>query len=94
MGHLKGFLLWLDRCVNVLLGGDFDETLSARAHRMETKGHPYWGWMARAIDALFFWEPRHCFMQWQREQSEPLPDWKPAIGAVLVAAGAVFYWIL
>ena len=48
MSELMGFLLWLDRCINVLLGGSFDETLSSRAHRMEVSGHPYWGWTARA----------------------------------------------
>lgn len=86
MGWIKSFLLWLDRCVNAVLGGSFGETLSARAHRMEVSGHPYWGWTARAIDKLFFWEPRHCFKQWEREQETPLPDWAPGpFAAVLVA---------
>lgn len=92
MGDLMGFLLWLDRCINVLLGGSFDETLSSRAHRMEVSGHPYWGWTARAIDWLFFWEPDHCRKQWERERAAPLPDWKPGPGTVLLAAGALVYW--
>jgi hypothetical protein len=51
-----------DQMVNALLRGDPDETLSSRAYRMHLKGHPYWGWLANAIDALFFWQraPRHC----------------------------------
>lgn len=47
-------LIALDQLVNTLLGGMADETLSARAHRMRSKGQRYWGWTASAIDALFF----------------------------------------
>ncbi|MBP7483936.1 MAG: hypothetical protein KA781_01355 [Aquabacterium sp.] len=60
-------LLWLDRVVNVLLGGIYNETLSSRAHRMREKGQPVWGWTADAIDTLFFWQPGHCEAQWRRE---------------------------
>ena len=60
-------LLWIDRVVNVLLGGIYKETLSSRAHRMRVKQHPYWGWTAGAIDWLFFWELDHCAAQWRRE---------------------------
>jgi len=60
-------LLWIDRVVNVLLGGTYRETLSSRAHRMRVKKHPYWGWTADAIDWLFFWELDHCAAQWRRE---------------------------
>ena len=93
MSELMGFLLWLDRCVNAVLGGSFGETLSARAHRMEVSGHPYWGWTARAIDWLFFWEPDHCRKQWERERAAPLPDWKPAPLAVLALAVLATYLI-
>ena len=54
--HLIAFDQWL----NVLLGGDPDESLSSRAHRMRLKKHKYWGWLANAIDGLFFWEKNHC----------------------------------
>ena len=64
-------LVWLDRAVNVLIGGTFRETLSARAHRMDVKNHPYWGWTAAAINALFFWQPDHCRKQWEHEQVHP-----------------------
>lgn len=72
MSWLLRFLLWLDRVVNVLLGGVYSETLSARAWRMDVKDHPYWGWTARAIDLLFFWQPDHCRKQWEYEQAHPL----------------------
>lgn len=62
------FLLWLDRTINVLIGGSFNETLSARAHRMDVKDHPYWGWTAGFIDTLFFWQDGHCRKQWEYEQ--------------------------
>jgi hypothetical protein len=63
---LKG-LLWLDRAVNVLLNGRWDETLSARAHRMRVKPQPYFWWAADAIDLLFFWQANHCRLQWEYE---------------------------
>lgn len=53
-------LIAIDQLANALLGGDADETLSARAHRQRVKGHRYWGWTAGAIDKLFFWQgPGH-----------------------------------
>lgn len=64
-------LVLLDRAVNALLGGSFYETLSARAHRSAAKDHPYWGWTAGFINALFFWEPDHCKAQWEYEQRNP-----------------------
>ena len=69
-------LLDLDRAVNVLLGGDAWETLSARAWRMKVKRQPYWFWLADVIDALFFWQQDHCRVQYEREQAEQnkLPD--------------------
>lgn len=71
MTRLLDFLIWLDRVVNVLLGGSYHETLSARAHRSDEKNHPYWGWTASAINALFFWQEDHCRAQWEYEQTHP-----------------------
>ena len=62
-------LVVLDRCVNVLLAGDYNETLSARAWRMQVKRQPYWGWTAAMIDGLFFWQPNHCQRQFDAEQA-------------------------
>jgi hypothetical protein len=90
------FLFWLDRAVNVLLGGVYSETLSARAWRMDVKDHPYWGWTARAIDLLFFWQPDHCRKQWEYEQAHPLQGVMFPVDKVLhflagVAIAAVAY---
>lgn len=93
MSEFKLFLLWLDRVVNLLLGGSFNETLSSRAHRMDVKDHPYWGWTARAINALFFWEPDHCREQWKREQNERLPDWNPGPFTVFALVVLLSYLI-
>lgn len=64
-------LLFIDRCINVVLGGIWNETLSSRAHRMRVKGHPVWGWTANAIDAVFrfFGQTNHCARQWAYEVS-------------------------
>ena len=72
MDALLELLVWADRAVNVLIGGTFRETLSARAHRMDVKNHPYWGWTASAINKLFFWQEDHCKAQWEYEQANPL----------------------
>jgi hypothetical protein len=62
--------LLADRAVNVVLGGSFSETLSARAHRMRLKPQPYWWWLADAIDTLIFWQPDHCKKQFEFEQAQ------------------------
>jgi hypothetical protein len=70
MNVIFSALLTLDRVLNVLLGGSFSETLSARAHRMRVKPQPYWYWLADAIDAVFFWQPDHCRKQFEFEQAQ------------------------
>lgn len=65
--YLLNIGIALDQLVNSALGGEPDETLSARAHRMRVKGHPYWGWTAKAINALFFWQDDHCLLAHQAE---------------------------
>ena len=72
MNPLLKALVWADRAINVLIGGSFNETLSARAHRMDVKDQPYWGWTASAINRLFFWQVDHCKAQWEYEQAHPL----------------------
>ena len=58
-------LIALDQLFNALLLGMADETLSARAFRREIQGSP--GRARRLIDALFFWQPNHCFHSWRSE---------------------------
>ena len=72
MNPLLKALVWADRAINVLIGGSFNETLSSRAHRMDVKDQPYWGWTASAINRLFFWQVDHCKAQWEYEQAHPL----------------------
>lgn len=76
MNQLLQFLIAIDQLVNTLIpGGYADETLSARAHRMRVKGQPYWGWLARAINLLFFWQEDHCRGAWLEEtRRRQLPD--------------------
>ena len=51
----------LDQLANTLIpGGMADETLSARAYRMREKKQRYWGWLAGAINLVFFWQEDHC----------------------------------
>ena len=93
MSRTLTLLVWLDRLVNVLIGGSFAETLSARAHRSDAKDHPYWGWTAAVINKLFFWQADHCKAQWEYEQAHPYRGWRPSerllrIGAV--AIGIIF----
>lgn len=65
--YFYNFGVALDQCINVLLAGDPDETLSSRAHRMRLSGHKHWGWTADAIDQAFFWQPGHCAMAFDSE---------------------------
>lgn len=68
MNHrIKQFLIWLTQGGNVLLGGFADESMSSRAYRMQQRGHKYWGWTAKAIDRLFFWQVDHCRNAWLEE---------------------------
>lgn len=60
-------LIAFDQQVNALLGGMADETLSARAYRMQQKGHKHWGWTASFINKLFFWQVNHCRGAWLEE---------------------------
>lgn len=61
-------LVALDQTLNAVLGGFADETLSARAYRNDSPvGKRRWRIARRVIDALFFWEPNHCFHAFMSE---------------------------
>ena len=66
MKHPDGLqvLIAIDQLCNTLIGGYADETISSYAHRKRLKGKP---WLARLIDALFFWQPGHCQQAFQSE---------------------------
>lgn len=56
--YILNNLIALDQLCNALLGGDPDETISARAWRC--KDDKIWKYMRIFIDKLFFWEKDHC----------------------------------
>lgn len=81
----------LDCLGNWLVGGSFDNTLSAEAwnHRK----HPVWGWTHRFIDGAFRWQKNHCKVQAEREAkygsvwSAWLADYRGELARVTVQPG-------
>lgn len=74
-------LIAVDQLLNVLVtplhGGAWaDETLSSRAWRMEAKGRPWGRALRPMIDALFWWDPRHCYTSYlaERDQRQLPPE--------------------
>lgn len=66
-------LIALDQLINALLpirDGWADETLSARCWRKSQQENPLIGWcIARfVVDLVFFAEPKHCKIAYEREQ--------------------------
>lgn len=62
-------LIVLDCILNMLLRGSINQTLSARAHDLRSRGHKYWGWTANCIDWLPFWSTsEHCRLAFVNEQ--------------------------
>ncbi len=62
---MKSFLFMvlinLDRLLNVLTGGTFQECLSTRTYRNSvTKDSKFWKGLHKTIDRLFFWDNEHC----------------------------------
>lgn len=65
MAGVKGGFIALDQLANAIIGGEPDETLSARAWRLRQR--PAWGRAQRIIDRLFFWEAEHCRASYDSE---------------------------
>ncbi|MGL4574539.1 MAG: hypothetical protein ACRCV9_07095 [Burkholderiaceae bacterium] len=64
----------IDQLLNVLTGGNAEETLSARSYRAWLKARA-WGWAMHVIDALFVWQEwifkdglGHCQRAYLREK--------------------------
>ncbi|SUA63205.1 Uncharacterised protein [Oligella urethralis] len=57
----------IDQLFNTLLAGHADETLSARAWRMQHL-KKRWALMRRMIDLLFFWQEDHCYQSYLSEK--------------------------
>lgn len=66
MTYSKKVLIAIDQLINTLIGGWPDETLSSRAYRWEQSGKR--SWTRKMIDAIFFWEERHCYSSYISER--------------------------
>lgn len=51
------FALWLDRKINLLLGGQWPETISCRLARRTHTGCQYCRFMCQVLD---WFDPQHC----------------------------------
>ncbi|MGE5862336.1 MAG: pseudouridine synthase [Nitrososphaerales archaeon] len=66
MLYLKRILLSLDQTINVLMGGQPDETISAKSWRMKDKSLG-WNIARRIIDKLFWFDKDHCYSSYLAE---------------------------
>ena len=65
MTYLRNVLVAIDQLAGALLGVPADCTISAYCwilHMRGTSDIPY-----RVVDALFFWDERHCERSWLSE---------------------------
>lgn len=77
--YAKNVFLALTQLLNALLGGDPDESFSSRCG----KKHPA---VARVIDRLFFWEPRHCAASVEPDEGARTltrSDWYQVVGVAV-----------
>ena len=78
--HVQQTLIALDQLVNAMLAGGWaDETLSARAWRMDGKTRA-WSLTRRVIDGIFFWQDSHsrrAFIS-ERERRQLPPEYRGA----------------
>jgi hypothetical protein len=64
---LLNFGIAIDQLLNVILLGSPDETLSSRAYRADRDDKVFGKLFRPAIDALFFWQDRHCYQAYLSE---------------------------
>ena len=63
---IKQVLLSIDQAGNAFLGGNADETISARAYRLGVvRGSRFWSTVAKGIDAAF--GAGHCKASYETE---------------------------
>lgn len=58
MSRAREVLIAFDQLLNAIFGGWADETISARAYRLQAS-QPY-KTLRPLIDGLFFFQPEHC----------------------------------
>ena len=63
-------LVALDKWVNVLLGGDPDETISSRAGKAQLSGKLWGCSLCRFLD---FFQKDHCSINIQKDEGDPVP---------------------
>lgn len=68
MKYLILIPLLIDCLCNVLVGGSFRQTLSATAWTVY-RDRKFFGWLCPVINAIFFFQPDHCRLQYLREQT-------------------------
>lgn len=71
---MKQSLIAVDQLINTLVWseaegwGHADETLSARAWRLGKRYPKTWGRFQATVDAVFFWQPEHCYDSYLAEK--------------------------
>ena len=55
--YLNRVLISFDMMLNVILGGELNQTFSARSYLQQKRGKFNLVWL---IDLIFFWDPSHC----------------------------------
>lgn len=63
--YFINILTSLSQCLNALLGGHPNMTLSARC--FYDRNHAVWGRLRYVIDALFWFDPEHCASSWAKD---------------------------
>jgi hypothetical protein len=72
--YLKNILIGLDQTLNSVIGGQPDETISAKCWRMRGKSK---GWAAARymVDKLFWFDDNHCRESYETEKNKmQLPE--------------------
>ena len=59
--YIKRIGIALSVLLNVILGGESNQTFSARNYGWKRKGIPNIAWL---IDIIFFRDPDHCMNSW------------------------------
>ena len=67
--YLKNLLIGVDQLINTVFAGAPDETMSARAWRMEYESKLPGKILRPLIDALFFFDPNHCQSSFESERT-------------------------
>lgn len=61
VGYISRVCITISVLLNVLLGGELNQSFSARNHQRRRDGKVN---IAHLIDLIYFWEPHHCSTAW------------------------------